>query len=245
MLCSCFSRNMFSLALLHWIVPPSFGVIRRDSSPAEISSPSQPPPGGHQSQTKALMGVTIAMLSFSTIFVSLRFLVWIHVLKSVWWDDWTIFFALVRFMRSLCFNAKFELVRDGSGRRIGHCRIPLWLRSPSILHRWPSLWQDRILFIRRVDPDFCDLEVDQDIHLLLSKSYSSNKGLANAFVHCYYWALFNLILTLSWILQCIPVQATWDLAFSGKCFTKSQPLEIILVQGSKLPLLRCNSKLTR
>ena len=60
------------------------------------------------------MGVTIAMLSFSTIFVSLRFLVRIYVVKSAWWDDWTILFALVRFMRSLCFNAKFELVRHGA-----------------------------------------------------------------------------------------------------------------------------------
>ena len=54
----------------------------------------------------------------------------------------------------------------------------------------------------------------------------------------------NLILTLLWILQCIPVQATWDLTISGKCFTKSQLLEIILAQGSKLPSLACNTKLT-
>ena len=155
-----------------------------------MSSPSQTPPGGNQSQNKALMGVTIAMLSFSTIFVSLRFLVRIYVVKSVWWDDWTILFALVSFMRSLCFNAKFNLVGHGSGRRIGHCRISLWLRSPSILHRWPSLWQGRILFIRRVDPDFCDPDVDEDIHLLLFKPYSSDKGLANAIDHCYYCALY-------------------------------------------------------
>ena len=155
-----------------------------------MSSLSQPPPGGNQSQTEALMGMTIAMLSFSAIFVSLRFLVRIYIVKSVWWDDWTILFALVRFMRSLSFAADLELVRHGSGRRIGLRRIPLWLRSPSILHRWPSLCQNRILFVRRVDPDFCDLDVDEDIHLLLFKSYSSNKGLANANVHCYYRALY-------------------------------------------------------
>lgn len=55
----------------------------------------------------------------------------------------------------------------------------------------------------------------------------------------------NLILTLLWILQCIPVQATWDLTISGKCFTKSQLLEIILAQGSKLLSFKCNTKLTR
>ena len=41
-----------------------------------------------------------------------------------------------------------------------------------------------------MDPDFCDLDVDENIHLLLFKPYSSNKGLANAIVHCYYCALY-------------------------------------------------------
>ena len=165
-------------------------ILRCDSRPVEMNSPSQPPPGGNQSQTKALMGMTIAMLSFSTIFVSLRFLVRIYVVKSVWWDDWTILFALVGSTPFLCFDAEFDSVRDCRGRRIGLRRIPLWLRSPSILHRWPSLWQIPILFVRRVDPDFCDLDVDEDIHLLLFEPYSSNKGLAKADVHCYYYSLY-------------------------------------------------------
>ena len=55
----------------------------------------------------------------------------------------------------------------------------------------------------------------------------------------------NLVLTLLWILQCIPVQATWDLTISGKCFTKSQLLEIILAQGGKLSSLNAIPKLTR
>ena len=46
----------------------------------------------------------------------------------------------------------------------------------------------------------------------------------------------NLILTLLWILQCLPVNATWDLTVPGKCFTKDQLLQIILAQGSKLTL---------
>ena len=41
-----------------------------------------------------------------------------------------------------------------------------------------------------MDLDFRDLDVDEDIHLLLYKPYSSNKDLANAIVHCYYWALY-------------------------------------------------------
>ena len=197
--CSACLRRYLSYALLllfqkhiqsSLVILDCNSIIRRDSSPAEMSSSSQSPPGGDQSQTEALMGMTIAMLSCSTIFVSLRFHVRIFIVKSVWWDDWTILFALVRFMRFLCFDAEFKLVRHGSGRRIGLYRFPLWLRSPSILHRWPSLWQIHILFIRRVDPEFCDLDVDEDIHLLLFKPNSSNKGLAEANVHCCYSALY-------------------------------------------------------
>jgi len=49
----------------------------------------------------------------------------------------------------------------------------------------------------------------------------------------------NLILTVLWILQCIPVKAAWDMAVKGKCFTKAQVLEIILAQGSKLTSTCC------
>ena len=99
-------------------------IIQRDFSPAEMSSPSQSPPKNNQNQTETLMEMTIAMLFLFIIFVSLRFLVRIYVVKSVWWNDWIILFALVRFMRSLCFNAKYYLIKHGSERRIGICRIP-------------------------------------------------------------------------------------------------------------------------
>ena len=54
----------------------------------------QPPPGGDQTQTPGLIGMTIGIFTISTIFVALRSIVRIFVVKSVWWDDWTILFAL-------------------------------------------------------------------------------------------------------------------------------------------------------
>jgi len=43
----------------------------------------------------------------------------------------------------------------------------------------------------------------------------------------------NLILTLLWILQCLPVSAVWDEEErkTAKCFSKEQLLQIILAQG--------------
>ena len=60
-----------------------------------MSSSMQPPPDGDNNQTQALIGMTIAMLTLSTMFVFVRFVVRILVVKGVWWDDWTILFALV------------------------------------------------------------------------------------------------------------------------------------------------------
>lgn len=43
----------------------------------------------------------------------------------------------------------------------------------------------------------------------------------------------NLIFTLLWILQCLPVSAVWDEEErkTAKCFTKEQLLQVILAQG--------------
>ena len=45
------------------------------------------PPNGDQSQVPALVGMTVTMLILSSIFVILRFITRIWVIKAVKWDD--------------------------------------------------------------------------------------------------------------------------------------------------------------
>lgn len=46
--------------------------------------------------------------------------------------------------------------------------------------------------------------------------------------------LFNVILTLCWILQCRPVRAAWDTTIKGQCFSRGQKQRIIFAQASRI-----------
>lgn len=41
----------------------------------------------------------------------------------------------------------------------------------------------------------------------------------------------NIVLTLMWILQCIPAWATWDIGVKGKCLDKQILMNVILAQA--------------
>lgn len=46
--------------------------------------------------------------------------------------------------------------------------------------------------------------------------------------------LSNVILTVLWIVQCIPLARAWDTTIQGTCLTNGQLDQIILAQASKL-----------
>lgn len=46
----------------------------------------------------------------------------------------------------------------------------------------------------------------------------------------------HVILALLWTLQCLPIDAVWDLNKKGKCFGKGQVERILMTQGSTLIL---------
>lgn len=46
--------------------------------------------------------------------------------------------------------------------------------------------------------------------------------------------LSNIILTLLWILQCLPIAAAWDKAIQGNCFSRGQKLRIIFAQAGMI-----------
>ena len=46
----------------------------------------------------------------------------------------------------------------------------------------------------------------------------------------------HVILALLWTLQCLPIDAVWDLNKKGKCFGKAQVEGILMTQGSTLML---------
>ncbi len=61
-----------------------------------MAASSLTPPDGDTNLGPGVVGTVIVLVTLSIIVVALRFVVRIRIVKSVWWDDWTILFALVR-----------------------------------------------------------------------------------------------------------------------------------------------------
>ena len=65
-----------------------------------------------------------------------------------------------------------------------------------------------------MNSDFCDLDVNEDIHLFFFKPHFSNKDLANVNVHCYY-RVFYFQLDSHTFMNFIMYFYTGDLRFDS------------------------------
>ena len=55
-----------------------------------------PPPQGNIDKGVGIIAATCVIVGLTVIVVAMRFAVRVWITKSVWWDDWTILFAIVR-----------------------------------------------------------------------------------------------------------------------------------------------------
>ena len=72
-----------------------------------MDAQTQLPPDGNQNRTGPIIGMMIGALILSCTFVALRMFTRFFILKSVWWDDWTIVLALV-----LCESTQYHTSAD-------------------------------------------------------------------------------------------------------------------------------------
>ena len=56
-----------------------------------------PPPQGDIDEGTTIIAATCVVVGVTVIVVALRLAVRGWITKSLWWDDWTILFAIVRF----------------------------------------------------------------------------------------------------------------------------------------------------
>ena len=68
-----------------------------------MDSKGPPPTEGDINSGPAILIATFVVAGLSTIIVALRLSVRVWITKSLWWDDWTILFAVVR-LRLECYE---------------------------------------------------------------------------------------------------------------------------------------------
>ena len=100
-----------------------------------MASSGPPPPDGDYNLGPGIVQTVTVLMILSVIVVALRFAIRIWIVKKVWWDDWTILFALVRLLSWIegCFQLlnAFGTVWDCDWNCIGLCwrRLRFWQTS--------------------------------------------------------------------------------------------------------------------
>ena len=125
------------------------------------------------------INIAIAIVvAVTVIVVALRWSVKIWITRNVGWDDWTILFAIVRQIFSDFAKTGSNVGSGGQHyrRRPRLCGGTLRLREiRPVSHRMANNRVQEI-YLWRMDPDFCDLDVDQDLNLPLLDAYPSQQS---------------------------------------------------------------------
>ncbi|KAL8961378.1 MAG: hypothetical protein Q9193_002057 [Seirophora villosa] len=178
-----------------------------------------PPPYGNDNKGAAIIIGGCITVALATLFVVLRFIVRIWVVKAVWWDDWTILFAALGNIIGLALD--LVEVHYGFGRPQYYLsEHQLILYSKYAYGEWiqtfATLMWTKVsicLFLMRIPATKALIRPLQGAVIFL--------------------VVTNIILTILWIAQCRPVAAAWDTTLEPSlCFSRGELLRIIIAQAN-------------
>lgn len=137
-----------------------------------------PPLEGDVNKGPVLNIATSVAVGVTAIVVALRLSVRIWVTKNVWWDDWTIIFANVRQTLSNPAESKSHLGVGGQHhrRRLGLCGSTLRVWETSLLSYPMANHRVQKVHFWRMDPNLCDLDMDQNLNLSIPYAYPSHQS---------------------------------------------------------------------
>ena len=184
-----------------------------------MSSMGPPPPDGDVNYGPGNVETIAVLCTISIVVVAMRFATRIWITKSLWWDDWTILLALLGTVIGSALD--FVEVHYGFGR---HQYYLTAYQLQEFQKYTYGEWIQTFATLMWLKVSICLFL----LRIPTSKALIRPLQGAIAFL-----ILSNVILTLLWILQCLPVAASWNMKISGKCFTKDQLREIILAQASE------------
>ncbi|MCJ1469741.1 hypothetical protein MMC07_008382 [Pseudocyphellaria aurata] len=178
---------------------------------------SESPPFPDTSLRARIIALIVVSLCLNIIVVALRIATRRLILKRIGWDDWTIIlaligqimgFALVSVELQYGFGRHQSYLNDHQLQEFNKYGYGEWIQT-FITLMWTKV--SICLFL-----------------LPIPNSKALIRPLQAAIV---FLILSHVILTLLWILQCLPVAAAWDLTIHGKCFSKGQKERIIIAQA--------------
>lgn len=184
-----------------------------------MNTQPSPPPDGNQNRTGPVIGVVTGTIAISCIFVVLRLYTRIFLTKAARWDDWTI---LLAWLGSL-IGGVLDLIYI----HYGFGRHRYYLTDHQFQEYKKYSYGDWIQTF------FTLMATKVSICLLLLR-ISPNKRIIRPIQSLVvFLILSNVVLSLLYILQCIPVDGAWDAQKqkTAKCFTQGQVQRIIISQA--------------
>lgn len=183
-----------------------------------VSQPQTPPPFGDKNASAGLLATTLLMTILSIIFVTLRFATRIWIVKRVGWDDWCILFACLGHP----IGAALVVVQIsyGFGR-------PAYYLTPHQFQEFSKYaygeWLQTFATLTFTKVSICLFL----LRITITKSFIRPLQAAILIL-----IVSNIVLSLTWILQCIPhLDKAWNDKRPGKCFSKGQLERIIISQA--------------
>ncbi|KAL9133093.1 MAG: hypothetical protein Q9175_005732 [Cornicularia normoerica] len=184
-----------------------------------MSTQLSQPPDGNQNRTGAMIGMATGPVTVSFIFVVLRLYTRLCLIKSARWDDWTILLALLGSIIGGGLDA--PEIRNGFGRH------QYYLNDHQIQEFKKYTYGEWL-------QTFFTLMVTKVSICLLLLRISPNKRIIRPIQSLVvFLVLSNVVLSLAWILQCIPVDGAWDATKqkTAKCLTQGQVQRVIISQA--------------
>lgn len=195
-----------------------------------------PPSQGNIDKGPAIVTVTCVIVGVTAIIVALRLAVHVWITKSMWWDDWTILFAIVRLYpisspRTVS-NSKIKIGNIiGAGLDIVEVHYGFG-RSQDYLSKWQLIEFRKYTYGEWIQTFATLMWTKVSIGLFLLRIPVTKLLVRPLQAAIVFLLISNIILTILWIVQCRPINAAWDRDVEGKCFSRGQLERIIISQAS-------------
>lgn len=176
-----------------------------------------PPPWGDVNKGLGVIITTSIIVRLTAVVVALRWSVRLWITKKVWWDDWTILFAILGDI--IGAGLDFVEVHYGFGR------------PQYYLTEWQIIEFRKYTYGEWIQTFATLMWTKISICLFLLRipvTKALIRPLQGAVV---FLAISNGILTILWIAQCRPVAAAWNNNIMGFCFSRGQQERIIIAQA--------------
>lgn len=179
----------------------------------------EPPPSPHDTRRAGIVATAIILPVLAGIFVVLRLITRIWIIRKVGWDDYTIVAALA----GVTIGCALVMVQVHYGFGV----------HKDFLHPWSYIEYEKYSYGEWIQTFQTLMFTKLSICFFLLRLPVERRYIRPIQVSIVILIVSNIIITLLWIFQCWPISQAWtkDIDQHSNCMTNAQLLRIIISQA--------------